>query len=547
MIKKAILSMVSLIALTANAQQKSKSVMINAARQTLVCHFGVSDKQYGNLKVAENIERLAVVASADGGTAFVNRQTGEVMGCSPSVYTSREALPCGLQMWINAANNAIKYGNESLTRAGDYSITEKVESFMNTKWSQSNPYNLKCPKDAKGKKCVTGCVATAMAQVMKYYEYPKSGVGEGSYSINNGKSFTPAAISGTYDWENMKTAYSNSYSDAEANAVATLMRDCGYSVNMMYTSSASSSADADIPHALTYNFSYDSLAVNYIMKNFTAEDEWYNIIYTELTNKRPVILSGASATSDEGHCFVLDGVDTNGEVHVNWGWGGYQDGFYDMTVFNKDFDYITEQSIVYGFNPTPTAEGVTPKYRTCIGVDSPSLSADKTNLLLSCGIYNFDWRVFCGNLYLKVVDTSNPDNKYLCQICSADNEDDLLFANVGFVLDKEPMNEYFPELYSSGYIFPVGTYEISFVYQGKYDDAEKTAFTTGGTEWKPQFTVAADGSITINDISGISTPTIDKNAIQDARYYDLNGNRVGNSFKGLKISKGWKEFSRNSN
>lgn len=544
MVRKAFIAVALLATLTASAQQKSKSMMISAARQTLATHYGEDSYRNANLRVADNIDQLAVVTSAEGGTVFVNMQTGTVVGCSPSKYSSQDSLPCGLRMWIDAANHAIKSNNLGWTRASDYNITEKVNSFVTTRWSQNNPYNLYCPVDSKEKTSLTGCVATAMAQIMKYYEYPTKGTGTGSYSLNSSKTYTTAAISGTYDWSNMKTTYTSGYSASEAKAVATLMRDCGYSVKMQYSSDGSAASDTYIPSALVYNFSYDSLAVNYLARDFTADDEWYSTIYTELIAKRPVIFSGQSEDKG-GHCFVLDGVDTDGKVHVNWGWGGQQDGFYDMDVFKEGFDFINFQAIVYGFNPQPTATTSTPKYHTCIIVDEPKLTADGTDLLLDAGVWNYDWRVFRGDLYLNIVDTSNSDKSYTYKLMSASNKRSVLRSYWGWSFDNETLNSHFRNRANASFVFPAATYEVSFVYKGIYDDAEKTAVTEGGIEWKQKFTADTNGVITIGESTGITSPTINRTStIEESQAYDLNGNRVSNSYKGLKIVKGRKYIER---
>lgn len=518
-------------------------MIISAARQTLATHYGEDSFKNANLKVAENIDQLAVVTSAEGGTAFVNRQTGSVVGCSPSKYTSQDSLPCGLKMWIGATNHAIRSNSMGWTRSNDYNITEKVSAFVKTRWSQGDPYNMYCPKN-NGETCYTGCVATAMAQVMKYYEYPSQGTGTGCYSLDGGGTYTQAAISGTYDWSKMKTKYMSGYSDSEAKAVATLMRDCGYSVNMQYSTEGSGTSDAYIPSALVYNFSYDSLAVNYIYRDFTTDDEWYSAIYTELSAKRPVIFSGQSE-DEGGHCFVLDGVDTDGKVHVNWGWGGQQDGFYDMDAFKKGLAYVTLQSIVYGFNPQPTPETTTPEYRTCIVIDEPKLTVYGTNLVLNASVYNIDWRVFRGDLYLSIVDTSNSENSYTNKLMSASDKDDVLGMFYGWTIENENINNYFKDSEGATFVFPAATYEASFKYQSVNDDVVKTVVTDGGVEWKQMFTVDACGVITLDNSSGIVTPTVDRaSASDESKVYDLNGNRVSNSFKGLKIVKGRKYVER---
>lgn len=541
--RRILLSLGLLIATAASAQlTATKSMMISAARQTLASHFAASDNNaYANLRVAENINQLAVVTSADGGTAFVNRRTGEVMGCSPSAYTSQEALPCGLKMWIDAANHAIESNSQGLTRAADYGITEKVNPFIETQWDQETPYNLFCPTDSEGFVCVTGCVATAMAQVLKYYEYPAQGTGYGSYSTDDGKSYTRVPVAGSYDWANMKDSYTLNYTNTEAQAVATLMRDCGYSVNMEYSSSASGTDDwIYLASAMAYNFGYDSLAINLISRDYTPDDEWYGTIYTELSNKRPIYFRGESKNYGDSHGFLLDGVDTDGKMHVNWGWSGQGNGFYDIDVFDSYYDYVINQYMACGFYPHPTAEGITPSFRTCIVMkDTPTLTADGTNLTLTATLFNYDWRDFNGDIYLKIVDTQHENVSYKMFILQEDMA--ILRANYGIEESDTNINEALTEEGETTMVFPASTYEASLGYRGKYDTAEKTAVIKGGVEWRQQFTVDADGIVTIGNTTGISSTVVNSvPTTGNSRIYDLNGNRVSDSYNGLKIVKGKK-------
>lgn len=538
--------------LMANAQQFSNKALIGSARQSLESKFG---KSYNNLSVVDDLGQMVVVSSSNGGTAYVDKKANKVLGMTPKTYSKDEVVPCGMQLWIEAANNAIKNG---ITQKKTYqsSNAADIAPFVTTEWNQEKPYYNLCPK-AGLKRCLTGCVATAMAQVMNYFEYPASGHGSSTYYVttgadNNSKttSYT-GMVSGTYDWTNMIDSYSKSYTDDEATAVATLMRDCGYSVHMSYSKESSGAADLYIPSALAYNFDYDSLSVNYLRHDYCTDQEWYDIIYSELSAKRPVLFAGQSASGNGGHEFVLDGMMADGKVHINWGWGGVGNGYFDLSVMSSSNDFTLDQSIVYGFNPQPTPENSTTTYNSQILVVAPELSTADGKLYFKGGVMNGDWREFVGDVVMVVQDVNDETNGYGLTFMQAptDGEDEEALPGAygwSFEEDSLDFNSYFvDEKTHTEFVFPASTYEVSFKYQSVNDDAEKTAVTEGGLEWKPRFTVDTNGIITIENTSGIASPTVNRtSAVDESKVYDLNGNRVSKSFKGLKIVKGKKYVER---
>ena len=201
-----------------------------------------------------------------------------------------------------------------------------------------------------GQRCITGCVATAMAQVMKYWEWPMHGYGSKTYYDEKGcgKTLSQDFSLNTYDWDNMLNEYnsSGSWTGVEATAVATLMRDCGYAVEMRYTPSESSAViNAQI---LQTYFHYSPVAVDRYVKNY-PEEMWHEFIRKDLSEGRPVLYNGQSTTG--GHEFILDGYDSEGYYHVNWGWGGRQDGWFMLTNLNG---YNDDQWMINHLEPNYT-------------------------------------------------------------------------------------------------------------------------------------------------------------------------------------------------
>lgn len=208
-----------------------------------------------------------------------------------------------------------------------------VAPLVKTKWNQGAPYCYLCPDDGKYY-CVTGCVATAMAQVMKYHEWPAKGVGTHSYCWESGQqtlSFDYGQT--TFDWKNMLNEYvDNQYSNAQAKAVATLMRAAGIAVDMDYSPEGSGASSYNITRALVENFNYDKALYIAERDYYTAED-WDALIYGEIASGRPVVYGGV--TNDKaGHEFVVDGYSADGFYHLNWGWGGVSDGYFLLSALD---------------------------------------------------------------------------------------------------------------------------------------------------------------------------------------------------------------------
>lgn len=240
-------------------------------------------------------------------------------------------IPDNFRWWMQNYARQIQYLSEHPEAAPEaLSDHATIPHLLTTTWNQRAPYNNLCPSDAGGRS-VTGCVATAMAQVINYHECPAAyGTGTHSYTWNNTTlSFDYSAT--RFDWANMRDSYSGSYTTAQANAVATLMYAAGVGVNMNYSSKESGAVSLRIPATLVNNFGFAPSARFVSRDCFTAAD-WDALIYNELAARRPVIYSGQSQQG--GHCFVCDGYDGNSYYHINWGWGGLSDGSFLLSALD---------------------------------------------------------------------------------------------------------------------------------------------------------------------------------------------------------------------
>lgn len=219
----------------------------------------------------------------------------------------------------------------------------------NIAWNQSKPFNNMCPIYDGKNRAVTGCVATAMAQMMAYYKHPKQLLQDIPEYTKKwyGRDVAVPGISksdGVYDWDNMLPFYSSaegSYSETQANAVAKLMFHCGAAVQMGYGEQSGANLT---PAPLAKYFGYDADMMLDLSRSLYSLAEWTQILDNELAAGRPVFYSGSS------HQFICDGSDGQGLYHINWGWGGYQDGYFDITILNPKKSGVGSGNAPDGYN-----------------------------------------------------------------------------------------------------------------------------------------------------------------------------------------------------
>lgn len=227
------------------------------------------------------------------------------------------------------------------------------EKLLNTaKWNQGAPFNKYTPNNY-----VTGCVATAGAIVMKHHGYPAKGVGSHSYTWN-GQNLT-ASFEHDYDWANMPGRYTGD-NDAAFDGVARLMSDLGIAVNMQYANGGSASALEDLVTALKKYFGYSKYARHLKIEDLGAE-AWNGRLRAEIDANRPVLYAASDANVG-GHSFVIDGYKDE-SFSVNWGWGGYCNGFYRVGALNPEVDgtpqgdqYNSSQAAVFALQPSDGKE-----------------------------------------------------------------------------------------------------------------------------------------------------------------------------------------------
>jgi len=245
--------------------------------------------------------------------------------------------------------------------------TRGVAPLITTLWDQSPFYNALCPFDnTYNQLTVTGCVATAMAMVMKYHNYPQTGVGSYSYNTNRYGTLSANFGATTYNWSAMPNNVTSSNT-----AVATLMYHCGVSVKMDYNvgskgGSAAYVVASDSPfcveNALKDYFGYAS-TLQGVKKSSYTDSQWISLLKTELDASRPMVYAGEG--TEGGHCFVCDGYNDSTYFHFNWGWSGSYDGYFLLTNLNPEGtgtgggsgSYTTGQQAVIGIRPPSSTGG----------------------------------------------------------------------------------------------------------------------------------------------------------------------------------------------
>lgn len=279
-----------------------------------------------------------------------------VLGYTSTGSFDAENLPDGLKDLLKSYERQIAaLGDSYQAKQTATRAAFTGEKLLNTaKWNQMAPFNKYTPNN-----CVTGCVATAGAIVMKHHGYPAKGTGSHSYTWN-GKTLTANFELG-YDWANMPAQYNGN--DAAFDGVARLMADLGVAVEMQYNKDGSGAYIGNLVTALQKYYGYSKLSHLMAIEDVGAE-AWNGRLRDEIDANRPVLYAASDPNTGGGHAFVIDGYKDE-SFSVNWGWGGYCDGFYKIGALNPESEgnptgdkYNVGQSAVFGMEPSGGMEKV---------------------------------------------------------------------------------------------------------------------------------------------------------------------------------------------
>lgn len=434
--KKRTLTTLALALLTATATMADS--LSEAQAQAIAAQFIA--KADGPMKAKAATAQLTLASQTSGhyaynigeGGGFViiaadDNAANTVLGYADNGTFSEQRMPDNVRWWLEQYDRQVAAAarQEGTTLRKARASRKAIAPMLTTTWSQDSPYNDQCPTIGTTH-CYAGCVATAIAQVMNYYEWPVTGTGSKTYTwkyTQNGstksKKLTANFANSTYDWANMADTYGSSNTTAEKNAVAKLISDVGIAVEMEYDTEGSGASDYLVPSALHDYFGYNgNLAL--AMHDYYSASEWEDMIYAELAASRPCYYSGASVNGDGGHAFVCDGYNADGYYHFNWGWGGYYDGYYLLSALapesqgiggnGSNFNYY--QSVVTGIAKTATTNA------TVFGADSlyinqKSGSRSTTVRIGLKSLYNFSVGTPNVTFGVRVENTATGESSYI--------------------------------------------------------------------------------------------------------------------------------------
>ena len=393
--KKAVLTLAGLFAvLTAFADTVGRQQAQTIAQRWLGTE--VTEAAYGS-------DAFYIFNGTEGGWVIVSAEDAStpILGYSDKGSLDPGRVSSNFRHWVKGYEEGIRDARiankkattevKALWKTAGYRTKASSQIILDTpEWGQDSPYNDLCPQVVEGGKthrAVTGCVATAMAEVIRYWEWPEHGTGTiGGYTYRSDYSVNVTINSYSidshfYDYSLMPFKYNGAETSAQKNAVAQLMHDCGVMVEAMYNYGTGTGAYSEnIANALITYMSYAPTA-RLIYRLAYTDAEWTKILEKEIDNGRPV-LYGANDPKAGGHQFVCDGYDTKDYVHINWGWNASGNGFFTLTLnIPGSYTFSDDQDIVIGIEPNKT--GQTGAYAGPLMIDAAA--SDSPGLVLKSG------------------------------------------------------------------------------------------------------------------------------------------------------------------
>ncbi|MBR0176374.1 MAG: C10 family peptidase [Bacteroidales bacterium] len=343
---------------------------------------GAKSVQLTDLSKAAGFANLYIFTAEQGFVVMAADDCVQpILGYSLTGKFVAENMPTNVSGWLQGYSDEIQYAIDSKakasaetaklwkdliygnSKASTSKATAIVPNLLKTEWDQDPLYNNFCPYDNTASELtVTGCVATAMAQILKYWDYPTSGTGSHSYTHSTYGLQSANYGSTTYNWENMPAYLSSSSTTEQINEVARLMYHCGVSVNMTYGLSVNGGSSAStqmVGNALMNYFKYSS-GITYKEKSSYTDANWKSLVKAELNAGRPLQYRGSSTSG--GHSFVCCGYDSDDKFYFNWGWSGRNDGFYALNSLvpgsggsgGGSYSFTQNQAALFGIQPMAT-------------------------------------------------------------------------------------------------------------------------------------------------------------------------------------------------
>ena len=384
------------LALGLSARPVDMSTAMQEAKSFLMQQRGGNSA----LKVASKAPRLLstgdqsyyYVFNIDGGGFVIvsgDDRTVPILGYSDEGSFDENKIPANMKAWLGSYAEQIKALDKmsdsqvasmlAAPRNASVPTRNSIAPMITTRWDQARPYWNKCPEfmdidengDTVGELAYTGCVATSMSQVMKYHNWPlrptktipsyQLTIASGEdYNVTYDFVMTDSLPVIDFDWAHMLDSYTGGESEVYTDAVANLMVYAGYAVKMQYGTSSSAAYTDDILPAFTKYFAYDKSKIQLVFRTDYTQDVWDDMIYNELAEGRPMVYNG-TAGSGGGHSFVCDGYEYGNYFHINWGWGGMGNGYFQLAILNPRESGIGGSSSAEGYNMKQSAIiGITP-------------------------------------------------------------------------------------------------------------------------------------------------------------------------------------------
>lgn len=324
--------------------------------------------------ISDGSDGLYIFNAADGnGWVIVSAEDSAmpILAYSDNGSFRTDRQPDNLRAWIGGYSRELQKASQqriaqssevkSLWKTAGYRTKSAEGKYLETPaYDQESPYNLECPEVKESRKtyrALTGCVATAMAEVIRYHEWPEKGTGTiGGYSYKSDYNQTVnissfSINSHSYDYTLMPFSYSGSETTAQKNAIAQLMYDCGVMVEAAYNYGTGTGAYSEnIVSALSEHMGY-SASAQHIYRQAYTDAEWTKLIQKEINEGRPIIYSGVDSEGG-GHQFVCDGYDTMDYIHINWGWSEDANGYFTLNLKIPDqYTFSEDQTMIVGLEP----------------------------------------------------------------------------------------------------------------------------------------------------------------------------------------------------
>ena len=361
---------------------RDKQAMLQSARQALLTMTGNGHRFNAHSPLVE-------VRTTSAYTLYQTRQGDFAMiaadDCLPAVLAVGNGQVSGTMQanrgfeWfcssIEEVSRILTSGNRTFTTTlpDPNKYPAKVDALITSQWGQDAPYNYWCPT-GYGEicddytpdvvHCCVGCVATALAQLTRYYRFPAHASGTASFMI--GDKDASASFDATFDWDNMLDTYpEGQYTEAQGRAVALLSYVCGLVSWMNYGTNESGSSNLSALEGAQNYFGYSKDA-SIVVRSDYSEPEWMDMVYNELSHGRPLYYQGVYVNFDPsvgliaaGHSFLIDGYNEEGMVHVNWGWYGNYDGYFDIALLDvRGMQFNSYQDMAINFVPDASVAGL---------------------------------------------------------------------------------------------------------------------------------------------------------------------------------------------